>query len=83
MRSSATYFDAGKQYNQSAILTPDNKLDKSKLAEIGLPRYTTTYATSQLCYNVSLGAAITHLLVWHWPELKRGALDFVLTLRRY
>jgi hypothetical protein len=38
----------GGTYNQTAILTPDNRLDSSKLDQVGLPRYTATYATSQV-----------------------------------
>lgn len=38
----------GQAYNQSAVLTPDNKLDPSKLAGVGLPRYTATYVVSQV-----------------------------------
>ncbi|EKM51095.1 uncharacterized protein PHACADRAFT_263059 [Phanerochaete carnosa HHB-10118-sp] len=60
----------GNTYNQSAILTPENSLDKAKLAEVGLPRYTATYAVSQMCYNFSLGAALVHVLLWHWDDLK-------------
>ena len=63
----------GSTYNQSAILTPDNTLDPAKLAEVGLPRYTTTYTISLLTYNAAVGAGFMHVLLWHWPELKRGA----------
>lgn len=34
--------------------------------------YTTTYTISQLAYNIGLGAAITHVFIWHWKELKSG-----------
>ena len=69
----------GESYNQTAILTPQNTLDPSKLADVGLPRYTTTYAISQMCYNFSLGAAITHVLIWNWAELKAafGSMRFL------
>jgi hypothetical protein len=62
----------GNSYNQSAILTPDYKVDPSKLPEVGLPRYSATYATSQLCYNLCLGATVVHMLLWHWKELRNG-----------
>ncbi len=62
----------GNTYNQSAILTPDLNLDPTKLEQVGLPRYTATYAISQICYNLSLGAAIVHVALWHWTDLKRG-----------
>ncbi len=77
--SQALFNNEGGSYNQSAILTPENTLDRSKFEEIGLPRYTTTYAISQMCYNFSLGAAIVHVFLWNWPELKRafGSMRFL------
>ena len=77
--STALFADDGSSYNQTAILTPQNTLDSSKLADVGLPRYTTTYAISQMCYNFSLGAAITHVLLWNWRELKDafGSMRFL------
>lgn len=38
----------GEVYNQTAILTADNKLDPTKLSDVGLPRYTATYVVSQV-----------------------------------
>jgi hypothetical protein len=70
--STALFGQDGDSYDQTAILTSDNKLNSTALAEVGLPRYTTTFAISQLCYNLSLGATIVHILLYNWPELKRG-----------
>ncbi|KAF7312457.1 OPT oligopeptide transporter [Mycena indigotica] len=67
--STALFSQDGGTYNQSLVITDDFRLNKTALAEVGLPMYTTTYAISQLCYNLSLGAAVTYLLIWHWPEL--------------
>ena len=70
---STSLFDStGATYNQTAILTSENTLDPTKLAEVGLPRYTATYVVSQMCYNFSLGAALVHVGLWHWRELKEG-----------
>ncbi|KAI0700199.1 OPT oligopeptide transporter [Cytidiella melzeri] len=77
---STSLFDSkGQTYNQTAILTPDHVLDRSKLEAVGLPRFTTTYAISQMCYNFSMGAAIVHVLLWHWSDLKAafGSLRFL------
>lgn len=52
----------GKTYDQSAVIGSDYKLDHAALEHIGLPRYTTTYAISQLCYNLSLGSAVRSLI---------------------
>ncbi|PIL27341.1 transporter [Ganoderma sinense ZZ0214-1] len=70
--SQSLFNNEGGSYNQSAILTPQNTLDSSKVDSVGLPRYTTTYAISQMCYNFSLGAAIVHVLLWNWRELSRA-----------
>lgn len=69
---STSLFDSnGDSYNQTAVLT-DNVLDPEKLAVYGLPRYTATYAIALICYNLALGASVTHVLVWYWADLKRG-----------
>ncbi|CAA7267213.1 unnamed protein product [Cyclocybe aegerita] len=69
----------GNTYNQSAVIGPDFKLDQDALESVGLPRYTTTYAISQLCYNLSLGASFTYIVIWHWPELRAafGGMRFL------
>lgn len=70
--STSLFGKDGETYNQTAILDSNYRLDRTKLDEIGLPRYTTTYAISQLCYNMSLGAAVVSVSLWHWEDLKRG-----------
>jgi len=70
----------GKRYNQSLIITADARLNTTALEEVGLPRYTPTYVVSQLCYNLSLGASVVHILLWHWKELKSGTLSARLCL---
>jgi hypothetical protein len=72
--STDLFSNNGSSYDQSAILTPDYKVDPSKIADVGLPRYTTTYAISQLCYNLCVGATLVHMLLWNWKELKNGWL---------
>ncbi|KAI0819456.1 OPT oligopeptide transporter [Trametes gibbosa] len=77
--SQALFDSEGGSYNQTAILTPDNNVDQAKLDVVGLPRYTTSYVISQMCYNFSLGAAIVHVLLWHWADLKKafGGMRFL------
>ncbi|PPQ96839.1 hypothetical protein CVT26_006008 [Gymnopilus dilepis] len=77
--STALFGSDGNSYNQTAVIGPDFKLDPDALATVGLPRYTTTYALSQLFYNLSLGSAFTYIVIWHWPELKAafGGLRFL------
>ncbi|KAG9219680.1 hypothetical protein CCMSSC00406_0005998 [Pleurotus cornucopiae] len=75
--STSLFGGDGQIYNQSAVIGSDYKLNRAALEVIGLPRYTTTYAISQLCYNVSLGAAVTYILLWHWKELPFGGMRFL------
>ncbi|KAF7794042.1 hypothetical protein EIP86_005170 [Pleurotus ostreatoroseus] len=72
--STSLFGSDGSTYNQSAILTPENRLDPTKLEEVGLPRFTATYAVSQITYNLSLGAALVHVLLWNWKDLKAGGI---------
>ncbi|KAJ7771898.1 OPT superfamily oligopeptide transporter [Mycena olivaceomarginata] len=68
--STSLFSETGDTYNQSEFITT-----------VGLPGYSTTYAISQLCYNLSLGAAVTYLFLWHWPEL-RSAFGGIRFLKR-
>jgi hypothetical protein len=70
--STSLFGKDGDTYNQTAVLDSDNRLDRTILEEFGLPRYTTTYAISQLCYNLSVGAAVVSVTLWRWDDLKRG-----------
>lgn len=70
--STSLFFENGTTYDQSLILNDDNSLNRTKLADVGLPYFTTTYAVSQMCFNFSLGAALVHVCLWHWADLKRG-----------
>ncbi|EGO23267.1 hypothetical protein SERLADRAFT_450912 [Serpula lacrymans var. lacrymans S7.9] len=67
--SASLFSGNGSLYDQSAILTPANQLDAVKFAEIGPPYMTTTYAISLLTAYAALGAAFSHVLLWHWKEL--------------
>ncbi|KAJ6508507.1 OPT oligopeptide transporter [Mycena sanguinolenta] len=77
--STSLFGQDGDTYNQTQVITGDYKLNATALETVGLPRYTATYAISQLCYNLSLGAAVTYLFLWHWPELRSafGGLRFL------
>lgn len=70
--STSLFGPDGETYDQTAILTPDSRLNMTALESIGLPRYTATYAVSQLAYNLSLGASIVHIFLWNWKDLKNG-----------
>ncbi|KAG7452993.1 OPT oligopeptide transporter [Guyanagaster necrorhizus] len=68
--STSLFGKDGDTYDQSAVIDSSYHLNATAIAEVGLPRYTTTYAISQLCYNLSLGSAVTYVLLWHWKELR-------------
>lgn len=70
--STALFGLDGNTYNQTAVINSDYQVNLDALATVGLPRFTTTNAVSQLFYNLSLGAAFTSLVLWHWPEMKAG-----------
>ncbi|KZT10438.1 OPT oligopeptide transporter [Laetiporus sulphureus 93-53] len=73
--STSLFFPNGTSYNQSLILNADNSLNVTKLDEVGLPQFTTTYALSQMCYNFSFGAAFVHVILWHWKDLKKACRE--------
>ncbi|PBK87532.1 OPT oligopeptide transporter [Armillaria gallica] len=77
--STSLFGKDGETYDQEAVIDSNYHLNTTAIAEVGLPRYTTTYAISQLCYNLSLGSAVTYVLLWHWQELKAafGGLRFL------
>lgn len=74
--STSLFGTNGSTYDQDAVITSDYRLNETALETVGLPRYTTTYAIAQLSYNLSLGAAVTTMLLWHWPKLSKGKFVF-------
>ncbi|KAA6414084.1 MAG: hypothetical protein FRX48_02446 [Lasallia pustulata] len=58
------------QWNQTAMIGPDNIIDKAALVSEGLPWFATSYAISCLVANMAVTAAITHLYLYFWPEMK-------------
>ncbi|KAL1701488.1 OPT oligopeptide transporter protein-domain-containing protein [Schizophyllum commune] len=79
--STSLFGDDGKTYDQSSIITADYHLNKTALEAVGLPRYTTTYAISQLAYNLSVGASVTTIFLWYFPELKQAFGGFAFLKR--
>jgi hypothetical protein len=58
------------QWNQTAVIGSDNKIDPDALAVEGLPWFATSYALSILVQNMCIAAAITHVFLYHWNDLK-------------
>lgn len=67
--SNATNF---VQYNITAILNPDNTINSTLVAEQGLPYLSGSYLLSFISTNVGITAAIVHLLLWNYNDLKEG-----------
>ncbi|KAG7699842.1 hypothetical protein KL930_004951 [Ogataea haglerorum] len=68
-------------YNQTAILT-NNILDKEKLAQEGVPYMTGTYVVYLIATNLSVGATVTHMLLFNRTELA-PAFYWVTSLKNY
>ncbi|KAF5136378.1 Oligopeptide transporter 5 [Metarhizium anisopliae] len=67
--SNATSF---VQYNLTAILNPDNTINSTLVAEQGLPYLSGSYVIRLITTNVGITAAIVHLLLWNYNDLKDG-----------
>lgn len=64
------------QYNQTAILGPNEEVDPILLAQEGLPYFAVTFALYILATNLSITATFTHICLWNWSDIK-SALDFL------
>ncbi|EMD32181.1 hypothetical protein CERSUDRAFT_126869 [Gelatoporia subvermispora B] len=73
--SQAIFASNGSQYNQTALLT-NGRFDPEKYAELGPAWFSATNALYLITSNLSLGAVFTHVLLWHWNDLK----PFVIAL---
>lgn len=57
-------------YNQTAILDHRFHVQESLLEKQGLPWLSSSYALGMTVMNMAIMAAITHMFIWHWPEMK-------------
>ncbi|EPQ52747.1 OPT oligopeptide transporter [Gloeophyllum trabeum ATCC 11539] len=74
--SQSLFYANGTTYDQTTILNDKQEFDPEKYAQVGQPWLTTTYGLSLLCYNLAVGASFSHVLVWHWKELKAAFSGF-------
>ncbi|KAM7183157.1 OPT oligopeptide transporter domain containing protein [Rhypophila sp. PSN 637] len=66
-----TLFQAnGSDYNQLQILGKNNEVDPELLKAYGLPWFATSQALSLMVFNIGITAAIVHVLIWEWDEIK-------------
>ncbi|THH31057.1 hypothetical protein EUX98_g3142 [Antrodiella citrinella] len=66
--SQAIFASDGTQYNQTALLT-NGRFDPAAYAELGPAWFSATNALYLITSNLSLGATVTHVLIYHWRDL--------------
>ncbi|PSR83036.1 hypothetical protein PHLCEN_2v5840 [Hermanssonia centrifuga] len=73
--SQAIFAEDGSQYNQTALLT-DGKFDPTKYAELGPAYFSASNALYLVTGNLSMGALLTHVFLYHWHDIKPVVLAF-------
>ncbi|KZT09762.1 OPT oligopeptide transporter [Laetiporus sulphureus 93-53] len=67
--SQAIFAENGSQYDQTALLT-NGKFNATKYAELGPAYFSATNALYLITTNLSMGAIVTHVFLFHWNDLK-------------
>lgn len=57
-------------YDQTQILDDNNVVDEAKIEAYGLPWFATSNALSMLVMNMAITAAVVHVFLWNWNDLK-------------
>jgi OPT family oligopeptide transporter len=57
-------------YDIKKILNAHHEVDDALLAKAGLPWFTASYALSLTTINIAIAATITHMLIWHYDDIK-------------
>jgi OPT oligopeptide transporter protein len=57
-------------YNQTAILDKSYTVQPDLLEKFGLPRLTSSHAFAMIVRNIGITAAISHMSIWHWQDIK-------------
>ncbi|KAF2398970.1 oligopeptide transporter [Trichodelitschia bisporula] len=60
------------QFNQSAILDSNYRVDHALLEKQGLPYFSPTYLVYILSTNMAITATCIHLLLWNYNDIKSG-----------
>ncbi|KAF4614385.1 hypothetical protein G7Y89_g15352 [Cudoniella acicularis] len=60
------------EYNTSAILTANNEINSTALAEGSVPYLTGTYIGYLITTNMGCTAALVHMFLWNWSDIKAG-----------
>jgi OPT oligopeptide transporter protein len=71
------------EWNQTAVIASDNRIDPAALAIEGLPYFVTTYGINLLVTNMSVTTCFIHMLLWYWIDMKAAFEPFApANLRR-
>ncbi|CAO3623528.1 unnamed protein product [Cunninghamella echinulata] len=58
-----------KTYPQKEVLNPDNSLNHTKLAEVGVPMYSSIFALSYIAINIGVTSSITHVGLFYGKQI--------------
>lgn len=64
------------QWNQTAVIGSNNVVDPQALAAEGLPYFAGTYVVNILVSNMAITAAIVHIYLYHWDDIKSTVTAF-------
>ncbi|KAK3682188.1 OPT superfamily oligopeptide transporter [Podospora appendiculata] len=66
----ALFTSNGTVYNQTEILDKNNEVDTGALSAYGLPMFATSNTLSLLTMNMGTTAAVMHIFLWNWNDVK-------------
>ncbi|KAG6331947.1 hypothetical protein ID866_7144 [Astraeus odoratus] len=72
MLSQLLFYENGTVYDQTLIIDGNYEVDPALVAEQGLPYFASSWVAYNIAATLSLGAIITHFLLWNRDDL-RGA----------
>ncbi|KAI0057185.1 OPT superfamily oligopeptide transporter [Artomyces pyxidatus] len=67
--SQTLFYENGTEYNQTLILNDQYEVDKTLLAEQGLPFYASTWVVQLLTTNLGMAATFTHIIIWNYSDI--------------
>lgn len=68
--SNTSTIENAEQWNQSAAVGPDGRIDMAAVETLGLPSFAASNVLNVLLTNMCIAAAIAHLFMWNPTELK-------------
>jgi hypothetical protein len=70
------FFENGTVYDQNLILNPDFSLNHTAVEIYGQPWQATSNVLYNMGINLSIGAIIVHIILWHGDEIWGSIEDF-------